>query len=503
MQILLIKEIPMKSTYLSLILVFCLLLTACSTPPIADASNKQDSFKLDPKNPVKITLWHYYIGENQQILEAMLEEFNQGPGAANGVIIEGIAQGSIAELEEAVSNSAKGVINSQPMPDIFSTYPDKAIEIDALGMIADLNAYFTEGEKAAYNPDFLAEGLASDNRLLILPIVKSTELLYLNASAWEDFSHQTNTPIENLSTWEGLAQTARSYYQWTDAQTPDLAWDGKSMFGLDSIASYVLVANKQLGNDMIDAKTKSVILDMSILRTIFDIYVKAMAMEYFNASGKFRSDNIKSGDLIAYAGSSSSAAYFPLWIEQNNQRQNIDFMALTYPTFQDGQPAVIQQGAGMSIAKSDPKRETAAALFLKWFTQEEQNGHFAMNSGYLPVKKATYTSQNFKLSLENLAQGNTNQKNINAVYQIALNQIIHDQSYAAKPFAGSYKVRFILQSSLSSAAEDAKIYVLSLKAQNKSEAEIDSALDMDSRFEAWLTNLKEMLSNANIAYRTQ
>lgn len=476
-------------------------LTACTEPKLSISPETDVPEQLNPKNPTKVVLWHYYVSENQQVLDNAIVEFNKTVGAEKGIIVEGIAKGSIAELEKDVSDSAKGVINSEPMPDIFSSYPDKAIEIDALGMLTDLNQYFTGAEKSEYISGFLSDGIFNNNRFLILPIVKSTELLYINASAWNEFLKENPVDNSQLFTWEGILATSRQYYQWTDAKTPEVKGDGNSMMGLDSIPNYILIGNKQLGKDFIDAEKKQINLYTDFLRKAFDIYVGGFALEYFNASGKFRSDNIKSGDLIAYTGSSSSAAYFPTAIEKDGEKHDIDFLALPYPIFEGGQHYVIQQGAGMCVSKSTPLKQEAAAIFLKWFTQKEQNINFSMSSGYLPVKLDAYKSDIFKTSLAKLEAGSKSQKNVASVYVIALEQIDKRNAFAAKPFEGSYKIRFILLESLSAAAEDAKNFAQTLKNQNLTEEEILSQLDMDSRFQNWLEKMKEKFSIEGISYQ--
>lgn len=487
---------------LSLFIVLALLLSACSSPTVSDKTRQAPEKEvLSSANPVKIVLWHYYVSENQQVIDNAIAEFNKTIGAEKGILVESIAKGSIAELETDVSNSAKGVINSEPMPDIFSSYPDKAIEIDALGMVADLNNYFTGDEKAEYISDFLSDGILDNNRFLILPIVKSTELLYVNSTAWNEFAKETSADQSDLLTWEGIYETARNFYHWSDAKTPDITWDGKSMIGLDSVANYILIGNKQLSQEMIDAENKRINLNLTVLRKLFDIYVGGYAMKYLNASGKFRSDNIKSGELIAYTGSSSSAGYFPTEIEQNNEKIEIDCLALPYPVFENGNHFVIQQGAGMCVAKSTPQKEEAAAIFLKWFTQKKQNINFAMSSGYLPVKIDTYKSDTFKDALVNLNQGSKSQKNVASVYDIALEQIDKRSAYAAKPFEGSYKVRFLLQQSLLSAADEARKIADSLKEQNLSEEEIYSQLHLDTRFSQWIETLQKQLTEEGINYQ--
>ena len=50
----------------------------------------------------------------------------------------------------------------------------------------------------------------------------------------------------------------------------------------------------------------------------------------------------------------------------------------------------LQRGGGMCVKRSSPKKEYAAALFLKWFTQPEQNMRFVYSTGYLPVTKEAF-----------------------------------------------------------------------------------------------------------------
>ncbi len=455
---------------------------------------------LDPKKPVTLTLWHYYIGENQQALGEAVSRFNQTVGIENGVVVTPAAKGSIAELEEAVTNSAMGVINADPMPDIFSSYPDKALEIDALGKACDLNQYFTDEEKALYVESFLQDGIFSGGRMLLVPMVKSTELLYVNATAFEEFAAETDATLETMASWEGVYETARAYYQWMDAKTPDIAWDGKGLMGFDSVANYIIIGNKQMGVDVIDGEGGQAVLREETLRRLFDIYFKGYSLGYFNAVGKFRSDDIKAGELVAYVGSSSGAAYFPTWIDRGNTEFPISFTPMTYPTFEGGKPYAIQQGAGMCVAKSDPQKEEGAALFLKWLTAPEENIGFAMTTGYLPVQQASYESQQFNDALMEMRQGDEAKMNVAGVYEIALQQITQADTYAAKPFEGSYEVRSILQSTLMDAAVAGREAADALKAQGLSEDEVLAELDADAAFAGWLQEVQTALDGKGVAH---
>ena len=110
-----------------------------------------------------------------------------------------------------------------------------------------------------------------------------------------------------------------------------------------------------------------------------------MVSGWFGAYGKFRSDDVKTGDLLAYTGSTASVGYFPTQVLDDTDTHPIEYLVLSAPVFAGGQKVVVQQGAGMAVTKSDSRRELACVEFLRWFTKPENNIVFGASSGYLPV----------------------------------------------------------------------------------------------------------------------
>lgn len=483
-----------------LFLIVCtyalLFMTSCSN------SSKTESL-LDPKSPVTVTLWHYYVGENQKSLEQDVASFNQSEGMKNGVIVEAVSMGRISELEDMVTMSAKGVINAPPMPQIFSCYPDKAIEIDKLGMIADLNEYFTDEEKSWYIEDFLKNGIMEDGRFLVFPIAKSTELLYVNDTVWSKFADEVGYDDDALKEWESIYEAARDYYIWVDSKTPDVPSDGKGMIGIDSFTNYFIIGCKQLGLELINSSEEidgQVVLDKAVMKRVFENYYKGFSLGYFNSVGKFRSDDIKSGDLISYVGSSSSASYFPTWIENKGLKEDMSLLALTYPVFNGGDAYAISQGAGMCIAKSTLEQQEGAALFIKWFTKNEQNIKFSMTTGYLPVRGDAYDSEDFTSLMINLENGDTSEQNLANVYDIALQQVIKSNTYSVKPFEHSYYIRTLIGTTLEEMAKEGREIVNEMRNEGMDEKEILDKLNVDSKFDNWVRMLKLKLERENINY---
>ena len=98
---------------------------------------------LDPKDPVTVTIWHYYNCSQLKAFDKLVQEFNMTVGAEKGIIVEGESQGNVESLEQAVLDSVLNKAGAKEMPSVFAAYADTAYEIDSLGMVVDLSPYFT------------------------------------------------------------------------------------------------------------------------------------------------------------------------------------------------------------------------------------------------------------------------------------------------------------------------------------------------------------------------
>ena len=357
---------------------------------------RKNTVKLDPNNPVSLTVWHYYNGAQQAAFDTLVSDFNATVGKEKGIYVEGYSQGSVSDLEGAVSNAAAGAVGAKELPDIFSSYSDTAYAVEKSGKLADLSPYFTKEELEQYVPSYIQEGyFHNDGRLFLFPVAKSTEITMINTTDWEPFARDTGANLETLTTYEGIVEVAKQYYQWTDAQTPDIPNDGKAFYGRDSMSNYFIIGMKQLGTDLFDVQDGKVTIraEKEQIRRLWDHFYVPYINGWFTALGKFRSDDVKTGDLLAYTGSSSSSAYFPDQVVLDDGETPIGYAVLPAPVFEGGAKINVQQGAGMCVTKSDERHEYAACEFLKWFTAPENSLRFVCESSYLPVRKDANTVQ--------------------------------------------------------------------------------------------------------------
>ena len=465
-------------------------LTGCADKQ-AGASN---AVKLDPNNPVTLTVWHYYNGAQQAAFDMLVQEFNATAGKEKGIHVEGYSQGSVSDLEKAITDSVAGKVGAQSMPDVFSTYADTAYAVQQQGKLADLSPYFTQEELNSYVDGYIQEGYFQDDQALYLfPVAKSTEVMMLNATDWAPFAEATGTKLEELNTVEGVTQVAQRYYEWTDSLTPDISGDGKAFYGRDSMSNYFIIGMKQMGVDIFDVKDGNVTLrpEKEQIHRLWENYYVPYVKGYFTSLGKFRSDDVKTGDILAYTGSTSSAMYFPNEVVLDTESKPIDYLVLPVPIMEGGQRYYVQQGAGMAVTKSDAMHEYAACEFMKWFTAKENNLRFVCESSYFPVRKDANTLKALDDVIQ--AQGlKVNPKTYDCLNSI-LSKFDSISFYTPKCFSNGYATRKVLDFNLSDKAAADKAAIEEAVAAGTAREEAVAPYVTEEAFEAWYQDFCQAL----------
>jgi multiple sugar transport system substrate-binding protein len=347
---------------------------------------------LDPRNPVTLTMWHNFGGGMQQTMDFLIDEFNATLGRERGIIVSVEAITSSANLQETMNMIVNGDPGAPPMPDITTAYPRTAILFHAKGLLANLDNYFTEEELKAYIPAFVNEGRFEDGGLYVFPFAKSTELLFVNQTFFNRFSAETGITMDCFATFEGIADAAMKYYEWTDKRTPDIPRDHKQFYTADSWLNLAQAGMFQLGKTLFNNEAFN--LDNDIYRYIWESCYEAAVSGGFAVYDGYSSDLSKTGDIICSTGSSAGILFYGDTVTYpNNTVEQVQYSILPYPVFKGGTKTAIQRGNGFIVSASDKKRETAAALFLKWFTSPEQNMRFVSETGYLPVTNEAFETQ--------------------------------------------------------------------------------------------------------------
>ena len=452
---------------------------------------------LDPENPVSITVWHYYNGSQQAAFDALVEEFNETIGREKGIYVQDYSQGSVSDLESAVRASLAGEVGAKEMPDIFSSYADTAYEVETAGALANLSDYMSEEEIAKYVDSYIDEGrIAADGSLRIFPVAKSTEVFLLNKTDWEPFAEETGVSLDDLKTMEGVTATAKTYYEWVDAQTPDIPNDGRAFYGRDAMANYFIIGMRQQGVEIFQVENGQVTLNVpkESVRRLWDNYYVPMVKGYFGAYGSFRSDDVKTGDMLAYTGSTTSAMYFPDRVELENGSYEIDYIVMSAPILAGGEDYAVQQGAGMVVSKSDRVREYASVEFLKWFTQVENNLQFGCASGYQPVLNEANNTEMLDKVIEE--QGIEVADKTYACITHVFNDMSHMKFYTNKSFENGSQARKVLEYNLSDKAAADRATVEEKLSKGMSLDEACAPFVTEEAFDEWYDNFVRALNEA-------
>lgn len=461
--------------------VFCLILAVSMM--LAGCGGAGGKSPLDAKKPVTIEVWNYYNGDQLTAFDSLVKEFNESVGKEKGIIVNSSSQGSVNDLETNVLAAIRGEVGAAEVPNIFMAYADTAYAADQMGGIVDLKQYLTEEEIAAYIDSYMKEGdFDGSGEIKIFPMAKSTEVLVLNKTDWDVFAAATGARYEDLADMEGLVKTAQSYYEWTDARTPEINGDGRALFGRDAMANYMLIGGMQLGTEIFQVSDGRMTLDFNkeTVRKLWDNYYVPFVKGYFAASGRFRSDDIKTGNIIAFVGSSSGASFFPDTVSRSDQESYpIEMEVLACPGFAGGEAYAVQQGAGMVVTKGSEAEIYASVEFLKWFTADEQNILFSVQSGYLPV---TRTANNKDAILGSGAQ--ISQK-MERTLPVAVDTVNRNRTYTTKAFEEGTKARNVLEYAMSDLAAQDRLVVAERLAAGQNLEEAAAEFCTDAYFDAW------------------
>lgn len=470
-------------------LVALLLCTSCGQN-VSNATNKATEKILDPENPVKITIWHYYSGKQQEAFNNMIDKFNETKGMKMGIEVDASGYGTVGDVEDSVQAAIEGNVEAKELPNIFAAYSDTAYNFDKLGKVVDLSQYLSAKEQKEYIDSYIKEGcFNSKNELKLFPIAKSTEIFMLNKTDWNKFELATGASVKDCSTIEGLTRTAKAYYEWTDSLTPELN-DGKAFYGRDAMANYMIIGFKQLGHEIISIKNNEETLDFDkeTAKKLWDNYYVPFISGYFSSSGRFRSDDVKTGNIIAFTGSSSGATFFPnKVILSDSVYYPIEMSVYESPQFENGESYAVQQGAGMVVVKSSEKEEVASVEFLKWFTGVSNNTSFAINSAYLPVKKEANTMESMRKNVENVDE------NVKNVIEMSVNTVNDNILYAPPAFEGGTKVRDILEFAMSDKAVTDRAAVVNNLQLGMTLEEAVIAVNTETNFEDWYNTTKDTI----------
>ena len=362
---------------------------------------------LTPKEPVVLTLWQVYGGQTNSPMNETVEHFNQTVGRREGITVNVTSISNSTDIHFALVAAAENLPGAAEMPDMFITYPKTALAINPETLM-DWNDVLDEKEREKFVPSFIEEGTIHD-RLVLLPVAKSSSALFINATIFDQFSHETGVRYENLTTWEGMFDAAKRYYQWSG---------GKAFFKYDDWLHYGMVNTASLGGTFF--KNNTINFQDDVFKKIWHPLAIAGISGEVSLLGGYATTGMMTGEVLCGIESTSSVLYFKDKVTfPDNTTIPLRLKVLPVPCFEGGKPLAIQRGGGLGVARSTPKKEQAAAIFGKWLTAAENNVPLVITTGYMPVHKSAY--RNFLEENKEVFPGESHIEAYNAVLEIHKN----------------------------------------------------------------------------------
>jgi len=340
---------------------------------------------LDPKNPVTLSMWHPYDEQMRTGMDELIEEFNRTVGQREGIIIETTFVAVATPLNEMLFTAASGDPGAPELPDIAVINHRAAISFAERGLLLNFEEQFSAEELNRFVPAFIEQGRLGRDGLYLLPIAKSTEVLYVNTTIFDRFSRDTGVTISQLATFEGIAEVSRVYHNWTYNRYGV----GKTFYYPSDPFHFSLIGFQQLGENFI--RNEQLNFSSPVFQRIWDMYYPNAVRGYFAIFDSFSTYLMLPGEIVCTTDTTAAMTYLPSSaIYADNTREDIVYAILPYPVFEGGNRVAMQRGGGIGVFRSDSRKEYAASIFLKWLTDPPQNLRFTTRFGYLPVTEAAY-----------------------------------------------------------------------------------------------------------------
>ena len=395
---------------------------------------------------VTITFYHT-MGENlREVLDLYIVEFNK---LYPNITIVHEQVGGYDDVRDQISTE----ITVGNQPNIAYCYPDHVAvyniskAVYPLDTLIDNTAEVTRADGTTermgltqkqindFIPGYYAEGKQfGDGKMYTLPMSKSTEVLYYNATFFAE--HGLTPP----TTWEEMEELCKKIKEIDPNCIP---------LGYDSEANWFITMTEQLGTPYTSATGEHFLFNTPENRAfvkefrewfeagyvttqdIFGSYTSGL----FTATGVNEDGTPKQKSYMSIGSSAGATHQRPAKVDG---AYPFEVGITSIPQANPDQPKVISQGPSLCIFDKANKQEVYASwLFMKFLTTTvEFQAEFSTVSGYVPVLKSVAKNETYAAWLDK-ADGGANIAALSA--KVCLEQA--DAYYTSPAFNGSSVAR--------------------------------------------------------------
>ncbi|AXF55960.1 ABC transporter substrate-binding protein [Salicibibacter kimchii] len=411
----------MRKLSSALLTTTALFLMAACTNEGEGASGSTETSGDD--GPIEIEYWYAFgdkIGENN---EALVEEFNE---SQDEIVVNAHYQGDYEDLH---SQTQAGVAAGDA-PHVTLNEIASMGAFAQSGMTEDLTLYIEEDN---VDLDDYVEGLMGnsyiDDGIYGLPYLRSTPILYLNATMLEEEGLDPAGP-ENWDEFQEYANTLTEGDRVGMTMPVDIwFYEGFVRQNGDSV----------LSEDETEAAFNSE-AGVGALEFLQDMYDEgSLKVPTGDEAGDIALQDFTNEQAgMAFSSTANLTNYMDI-AEESGFELNTTFMPANE---QYGTPT---GGANLVMIADQPEEEKQAAWeFIKWMTEPEQTITASTNTGYLPMRESATESEEMQALYEETPQ-----------YEVAVEQL----EYAvARPLNPNYvEVTNLMQDAITLALIDENV----------------------------------------------
>jgi multiple sugar transport system substrate-binding protein len=358
---------------------------ASATPTPTRRATRTPQLKSDiDVNPqdmqgVEIQFWHIWNGPAEQIISALINEFNQENEWE--ITVQGVPFGSLDALNENVTQA----VGEQEPPQIATAYIYQALnwlnDAEVLVVLDDFVDDPIWGMDQEAQADFYPiywNHDEVDGKRTGLPAQRSAQMLYYNLTWAEElgFSSPPTTPAEFI---EQACLAAESLVE-DEIRENNGAGGWVISTNYSAVLGWLYAFNSPVldkngdGYDFDNTETKQ---GLSFMRELFEDGCAWLPEtdfpehEFANRLGLFSTGSLTS---IPY----QEEAFADIRSEDR-------WSVIAFPS-EEGKPAINTYGPSFFLLESSPEEELASWIFLKWLLEPENQARLVQSTGGFPLR---------------------------------------------------------------------------------------------------------------------
>jgi multiple sugar transport system substrate-binding protein/sn-glycerol 3-phosphate transport system substrate-binding protein len=332
---------------------------------------------VDPTGQT-VVYWHQHTGSREEFMNSMVEEFNTGNPWQ--IVVEASNQGGYGDLY----NKMVAGIQAGEVPNLVAAYQNNsAAYYQAGGLVEDMDVYvkdttwgYNEAEVADFVPGFFNQDYTPDGAHRIgFPPNRSTEALYYNMTALQELGFDAPP-----ASWQEFHDMACAFTEngWSGYEGDDAAG-----YTIRTDASFIAAATFASGGEIFQdgAFVFNNPETVDAIQFMVDLYNEGCASLIAEQYGD--QNNFTAGKALFYIGSTSGLPFIRSGVEEAFAEPfewGVGFIPYSDVPVQN------VYGASVSIPATTPEAQLAAWLFVRWFSEPEQQARWAEISNYFPVR---------------------------------------------------------------------------------------------------------------------